>query len=369
MAGLDGSGADALPVPGDGNQGPPARATGTATGDRRSDFARLRLARRKKNGRFSAVRWWMVTAPIGPALAQRRRVLLAGCGGGYDILGAVPLAHELRQAGHEVYLASLSFSSLGRLAGARRHPSLPNLHEVTGGCATPDVYCPEAWLARWYEDHGVPTSIWAFDKTGVQPLVAAYQHLVNHLALDAIVLVDGGVDSILRGDESSLGTPEEDLTSLAAVNALAGPETLVACVGFGAELREGICHAQVLDRIAELAQKGGYLGASAMTQSSPAGKAYREALAFVFENQRTQRQSHIHGVIAAAMDGEFGPRGPDVWLSPLLPLYWYFSLRMVAGTHLFLSALVDTRDIFEVTARIEGLRKHVAIQKREKIPI
>ena len=37
-----------------------------------------------------------------------------------------------------------------------------------------------------------------------------------------MVLVDGGTDSLMRGDEVGSGTPEEDTASLAAVNALWG---------------------------------------------------------------------------------------------------------------------------------------------------
>ncbi|MFG2682134.1 FAD-dependent monooxygenase [Streptomyces sp. NPDC048392] len=40
--------------------------------------------------------------------------------------------------------------------------------------------------------------------------------------IDAVVLVDGGTDTMLRGDEAGLGPPEEDLTSVAALAALDG---------------------------------------------------------------------------------------------------------------------------------------------------
>jgi hypothetical protein len=61
----------------------------------------------------------------------------------------------------------------------------------------------------------------------VQPLREAYQYLADHLSLDAIVLVDGGTDILMRGDESGLGTPEEDMASLAAVHGLDVPEKIV----------------------------------------------------------------------------------------------------------------------------------------------
>jgi hypothetical protein len=244
---------------------------------------------------------------------------LAGCGGGYDVFGAIPLLLEFAETGQEVHLANLSFSYLNGLDGAIRNEALPNLYEVSGAIASPNAYCPEAWLARWFEQRlGRRQSIWCFEKTGVRPLVAAYRHLIERLQIDCIVLIDGGVDSILRGDETSLGTPAEDLVSVAAVHQLQGPTKFLACVGLGAEMRDGISHAQVFDRIADLARRNAYLGATALLQQTKSGSLYREAVEFTFENQKEQRQSHIHRVISAAMVGEFGPQGPHIWLSPLL---------------------------------------------------
>jgi hypothetical protein len=40
--------------------------------------------------------------------------------------------------------------------------------------------------------------------------------LVEHLVIDALVLVDGGTDILVRDDETGLATPVEDITSLAA---------------------------------------------------------------------------------------------------------------------------------------------------------
>ncbi len=38
--------------------------------------------------------------------------------------------------------------------------------------------------------------------------------------IDCVILVDGGTDSLMRGDEKQLGTPTEDMTSIAAVSML-----------------------------------------------------------------------------------------------------------------------------------------------------
>lgn len=311
----------------------------------------------------------MLEQPLTDRLAGARTVLLAGCGGGYDILGAVPLAYQLRARGVRVEFASLSFSYLNGLAAAqdREHP---NLYAVTARAATERAYCPEAWLADWFDrELATTTTIWCFDKTGVRPLARAYRALADRLSLDAVILIDGGIDAALRGDETSLGTPSEDLASLAAATMIDRIPVALACVGLSAELRDGIPHAQVFERFAALARAGGYLGAQALVGDTPAGDHYRRALEHVFAGQMQQKRSHVHDVITRALGGEFGEVAPHVWLSPLAAMYWYFDARTVAATHLFLDQLVATDSIWEVAARIEAAREALDVRNRTAIPI
>lgn len=302
-------------------------------------------------------------------LGDPRRVLVAGCGGGYDVLGAVPLRHALRAAGVDVELASLSFCYLNGLDGAEQDREHPNLYRVTGRAATERAYCPEAHLARWLDgEHGGTHAVWCFDKTGVRPLARAYAALVDRLAIDAIVLVDGGIDALLRGDETRLGTPAEDLVSLAAATAQDVPVAL-ACVGMTAELRDGIAHAQVFERIAELARAGAYHGATALVAGTPAADAYLRALDAVRAGQREQKQSHVHHVVTRALRGEFGAVAPHVWLSPLASMYWLFDGRATAASHLFLEGLRGTDSIWEVGARIEAARDGLRVRDFSVMPI
>jgi len=312
----------------------------------------------------------LLQQPLHDHLAGAQRVLLAGCGGGYDVFAAVPLLVELLDAGKEVVLANHSFCYLNALEGAQQHPSLPNLYAVPATAATERCYCPEAWLVRWVEetlDRSVP--MWAFDKTGVAPLRSAYRFIVESFDIDAVLLFDGGVDALLRGDESALGTPAEDLASVAAVSAIDVPLKAIGCLALGAELRDGICHEQVFGRIAELTRCGGFLGAAALLAETRAGRCYREAVEYTFAHQAEQRQSHINRVVLSAMRGDYGSDGPHIWISPLLNMLWYFDLDAVAGSHLFLADLEGTVDIWELSARIEGIRKGLEIRERSSVPI
>ncbi|HTI25001.1 MAG TPA: DUF1152 domain-containing protein [Kutzneria sp.] len=180
--------------------------------------------------------------PLFDRLAGAQRVLIAGAGGGFDVYAGLPLATALRGLGKEVHLANLSFSDLDGLDIDDWIE--PGLAAVTPGSLGGEGYFPERTLARWLAAQGLPSTVHAFPRTGVQPLRAAYETLVRRHDLDAIVLVDGGTDILMRGDESGVGTPEEDMAGLSEV------DRLVVSLGF--DSFHGASHADVLGNLAAL---------------------------------------------------------------------------------------------------------------------
>ncbi|WP_313885879.1 DUF1152 domain-containing protein [Fodinicola feengrottensis] len=216
--------------------------------------------------------------PLFTRLRGTDRVLIAGAGGGFDVYAGLPLAVSLRQLGKQVFLANLTFSDLNQVdLDDWPHPGVASIRPDTAG--SPD-YFPERVLARWLASRELPSTVYAFERTGVWPLRSAYQALVKHLAVDAIVLVDGGTDILMRGDEAGLGTPEEDMTSLAAVAGIDEVERLVVCLGFGIDAYHGVCHAQVLENLAALDRDGSYLGAFSIPSRSAEAQAYLDAVAY-----------------------------------------------------------------------------------------
>jgi hypothetical protein len=72
-----------------------------------------------------------------------------------------------------------------------------------------------------------------FERTGVKPILTGYGALVEHLSLDTDTLIDGGTDSLMRGGESGLGTPQEDIVSITAVHELEVERKFLTCLGLG----------------------------------------------------------------------------------------------------------------------------------------
>jgi hypothetical protein len=310
-----------------------------------------------------------------PRLLERlrpaRRVLLAGAGGGFDVYATLPLALALADAGVEVAFASLTFTSLG---GTDARFLAPHLAVVTPDTRGEDRYFPERALARWLAGRGLPSTVYTLEKVGVRPARAAYRALCERLDLDTVVLVDGGTDLLMRGDEAGLGTPEEDMVSLAAFSGLPLPRRFAACLGFGIDAHHGICHAHFLENVAALEREGGALGTLQVSRGTPEGDGFLDAVAQAQAATRV-RPSIVNGSIAAAVRGEFGDvqftrrtEGSELFINPLMTLYFAFELEAVARRSLYLSQLEDTETIFEVAARIEAFRQTVEPRPRRALP-
>ncbi|MFJ4422389.1 DUF1152 domain-containing protein [Streptomyces bobili] len=311
--------------------------------------------------------------PLFARLADTERILVAGAGGGFDIYSGLPLALSLLHQGKQVYLANLSFSALAGLP--IDDWVAPDVAAVTPDSAPHQSYFPERTLAQWLRVHGYPCTVYAFPQTGVRPLRAAYQALIELHGVDAVVLVDGGTDILMRGDEAGLGTPEEDLTSVAALAALDGvPTRLVVSVGFGVDAYHGVNHVQVLESIAALEREGAYLGAFSIPRATREGALYLDAVAHA-QDHTPERPSIVNGSIAAAVRGSFGDvrftdrtRDSELFVNPLMALYFAFDLPGLAARCLYLDRIEDTHLMRQVHSRIAEFRESVVTRPPRRFP-
>lgn len=316
----------------------------------------------------------MLPPLIQSKLNPKSQVLVAGAGGGYDVVCGLPLFLALEAAGHQAHLASLSSTPLNDISDAMQHTE--TLWEVTAASARPS-YFPEGWLARWFhERRGRDLSVWCFSASGVGPYVQAYQYLVERLEIDTLIVVDGGVDSLLRGDEYSLASPLEDALTLAAVSLLDGPQKFLATTAFSAERLDNISHAQVLARMADLTRTEALLGVSTLLPSVEEGRLFVEAAEYILSHQEGMHQSVVIASMLSALRGEFGEQvvnpytqNTPPWISPLMCLYWFFDLPEVARQNLYLSRLRTTQTFSEAAERLHEFMKTRPKRGWESIPI
>lgn len=278
-------------------------------------------------------------------LEQARSVLIAGAGGGFDVFAGLPLYFWLQTQGCEVHLANLTFSDLSVCDGMRPTPALYRIGTTTQGHRT---YFPEQHLSRFLSERWGETPVWAVDRVGVQPIAQAYQWLANELGFDTLILIDGGTDSLMRGDEAGLGTPEEDSASLCAARLVEGPERkYLVAIGFGVDSYHGVSHANFLENVSALIQVDAYLGCWSLTREMPEFQLYKEACQYVI--RETPRGSIVNSSIIDAVDGWFGDwhssertRGSKLFINPLMALHWAFRLDTVADANLYLEKIEPT---------------------------
>ncbi|WP_177198131.1 DUF1152 domain-containing protein [Nitrosomonas communis] len=308
-------------------------------------------------------------------LPEQSRVLMAGAGGGFDVVCGMPIVFELAARGHKVFLANYSFTDLRKVSGASW--LMPNLLEIGSNAASPEWYFPELYVTRWYANRNETQSIFCFDKQGVAPTAEAYQHLVQKLSIDTVICVDGGIDGLFRGDETDLGTPSMDSISVLATHLSGADRRYYATTAFGVEGAEGkVSHAQALRRMSELIAQDAHLGVGTVIRSTPTGKAFVSLVEYLFNQMPPQGKSTMASSLLAAMNGAFG-RTPvnyktdyqPPWLSPLTTLFWYFQADDVARMKLFYNEVLQTTTVTEVNAAIEQIHGKTGPLPFESIPI
>lgn len=314
----------------------------------------------------------MLPQPIEARMRDARRVLLAGTGGGFDFLCGLPLFFALENRGCQVHLANLSFSPLDALTNARWHDEV--LLEADSRSQGSD-YFPEKWLSHWFRERRArEVPVWCFKASGVRPYARSIQSLAKRLDIDTIIAVDGGVDSLLRGDEHSLGTPLWDAMTIAAIDSVPIERKFLVSTAFGAERWDKISHAQAFHRIADLTRENALLGVSTLLRATEEGRAFIEAAQHIFERQ--QRGSIVTSSLLSALRGEFGERAVNanteqtpIWVSPLMCLYWFFDLEEVARQKLFLPELLETETLVEAADKLRDWSEKQTPARWENIPI
>jgi len=286
------------------------------------------------------------------------------------VFAGLPLFFALRESGVNVHLANLSFSFRhGEISGKKFGE---NVVEVTAGSRGNDYYFPEGYLAQWLSRKRLEQPIYCIRLTPVKELVRSYERLREHLQFDMMVLVDGGVDSLMRGDESRIGTPIEDMISLAAALQIDVPKQLL-CLGLGAET--DVCHLYALETVAQLIKAKAFLGGLMLTADMPEVKNFVEATEYVFLAMRGY-ESVICSSIISALEGHFGDHhrtrrtvGSELWISPLMLLYLAFDVAKVTENVLYFDGLAGCETIAQVSTLIRDFRVKTEIRKPPSFPM
>lgn len=313
--------------------------------------------------------------PFFENLNDSQVILLAGAGGGFDIYSGIPIYFSLKQQGKKVILANFSFT---KLSTTTAEEVFPGCYKIEHGSRdlTSRNYFPEQYLKLWLFLQGEEVDFYAFQKTGVNPLKNTYKYLIRKYEVDTIVLVDGGTDSLMFGDEEGLGTPHEDICSMAAVYRTGIKKKYLLSIGFGIDQFHGVSHFRFLENLAELAKEGGYLGLFQVTKEMEEGQRYLEAVKFV--NQKMpEMKSIVHNSIVSALEGEYGDHhrtdrtiGSQLWINPLMSIYWCFELGAIIRKIKYYEYIKDVNTMMELDGQLSKYRSKLTnVRSNKGLPI
>jgi hypothetical protein len=206
---------------------------------------------------------------------------------------------------------------------------------------------------------------------------AAYHYLQEGLGLNAVVVLDGGVDGLFIGNEHDLGTPSMDAISILSAAELKNCLGIFAFTAFGTEgTAYSVRHSDALLRMAELIRSGRFLGTTAAAPGSPTGEQFRRAVKTIYDATEDIWHSNMVSSVIAAMQGAFGETAVTVktqtdriWVSALTLLYWFFDLEAVAQAKPYRHEVLDTESVGDVHAAIERARERLGVLERAHIPI
>jgi hypothetical protein len=309
--------------------------------------------------------------PFFDYVSAGQRILIMGCGGGFDVFAGVPLAFELQGKGCSIVFANLSFSFLNQ-SGCKK------IDDVTWKIddnAKDMQYFPELWLSEFLSSRNEPAPIYAFQKSGCVPLTNALRSLIKDQNIDRVVLVDGGTDSVIFGDEPGLGTIVEDATSIVAACHATKSEVLLASIGFGIDHFHGISHHSYLENVSQLIRSNGFLGSYSVVSATKSADTFLELVDYANRRQ-PQYPSIVCNSIASALRGDFGnyhatsrTLGTELFINPLMSQYWTFSANKVVKHMAFAQDLAQTTTFEQASQAIEFHRDKRERRQRVSLPI
>ncbi len=316
-----------------------------------------------------------------------KTVLLCGCGGGFDFVHSLTIFPELQRLGKTVVIGSYSFGDPRKITGA---PEVFNeagaiAKRVTAASIPDEHYGPEVHVCSFLDlryPSSSPHFVYAYYARAftVPLLKQLYRQFVTSHSVDAIVLVDGGSDSIMAGDEEGLGDPIEDAVSVTTVASLKEVKVRVLIsIGLGTDRFNQVSDAASLRAIAELTKAGGFLGAVSLEPTGVGSLFYRDCLAYIY--QRQGFRSVLAGTINAAVEGWFGRqevppmlrdrvRSGQLFLWPLMAVLWGFDVETVASRSLIAKWIRECQTVEDCYAALQRGRSQLgaAVRDVENVP-
>lgn len=249
-------------------------------------------------------------------------IFFAGCGGGYDIFGSLPMVYKESNLNKTILLSNISFTSTDTLKNLSKSNSTKVItlsqgcFEINPGSYADDVhYFPEYLLANQLD---CPVyAICDFDT--VDLIICAYASILekNQIqTVDTFYLVDGGCDVLLTGKETELATFVEDMMNLKAItniienNIFPINNFYVCAIGLNVDCGHGVVELELVERLEQMRNDKIIIQEEYLSINQPHVKFYSDILA-----KCNIGQTLVHSFVHEALFGNYGfvvPNHPNI---------------------------------------------------------
>lgn len=251
-------------------------------------------------------------------LDDAQNILLIGLGGGFDVFTGLPFVFHWPDKNFILTNHSSSQEFVVQPTTTENYPegmitNIPNI-----------------------------SAKYTIGRHGPKLVKSALDQILQTHQIDVILGVDGGVDSLARGDEKDYGTVLEDFVTLAALSDINIPK-VACCAGFGCETEENMNFYRILENMANLTSSNNFYGSFSLTQQMREFQLYVRECENAWADGR--RKSHIQTKIISATVGAFGSTNNYIDVDP----------RLAESTgHCFISLLSSIFWMFDLDAVIQN---------------
>ena len=250
-----------------------------------------------------------------------KTILITGCGGGFDFTHSLLLIPSIIQLQKHFVIISNSFTNIYCMSDFEVVYQSKKERRCVGRLIIPKEmdfqgYFPEIhlvnYLAKVYgPDHG--NVVYGMDANSgdYTTNIEFYSDIITKHSIDMIITIDGGSDSLMRGDEYGIATVYEDWLSLITINDLNDKfsdkilYSDLLTVGIGVDRFHGASDASSLRAIAEITRMGGFLGNCSIMPNSNCLKIYSDFIEY--HNSKSESSSIIQSMVLASAVGQYGP--------------------------------------------------------------
>jgi hypothetical protein len=288
-------------------------------------------------------------------LDNAQNILIVGLGGGFDVFTGLPFVFHWRDKNFILTNHSSSQAFVFQPSTDKDYPEglLSNLSNVSAK--------------------------YTIGRHGPKLVKSALDQILQDHQIDVILGVDGGVDSLSRGDEEDYGTVLEDFVTLAALSDIKIPK-VICCAGFGCETEENMNFYRILENMSELASTEAFYGSFSLTNKMIEFQQYVTECELSWGEDR--RKSHIQTKIISAAIGKFGPNNhysnvdPRIenstghsFISLLSNIFWMFDLDAVIKNNLTIEMLKKGNTFTDAKMLLRQFMITQKLRSHESLPL